>query len=276
MDSPIINRLERRLGRFAIPHAIRIMAGFQGLMWLLLMINPHLYEALRLSAPAILQGEVWRLVTFLFIPMGGGILTIIAVLFLWFIGEGLEQAWGAFKVNLYLLTVVVAMFWANYLFDAPGVGLFVKSGLIMAFAGLFPNHTIMLMLVIPIKMKWVGWIAALTCLLYFWGGPAALRMTVVASLLPFAVFVLPAMVRSVASEAKASARRREFQLQTALENDTFHRCVECSITEREDEHMEFRVAANGDEYCLNCLHRAEAPQRDPGREMSRGQGGADR
>lgn len=264
MDSPIINRLERRLGRFAVPHTIRIMAGFQGLVWLLLMINEDLFEVLALSAAAILHGEVWRLVTFLFIPMGGGILTIIAILFLWFIGEGLERAWGAFKVNLYLLTVIVAMFWANYLFGAPGVGLFVKSGLIMAFAGLYPNHTIMLMLVIPIKMKWVGWIAALTCLLYLWGGPGPLRITVLASLLPFGLFVLPSMINTLAREAKASARRREFEMMARPEGGSFHRCVECGITEREDERMEFRVADNGDEYCVSCLGRSKAPERGGG------------
>lgn len=253
MESPIIQRLERKLGRFAIPHAIRILAGFQLLVWLLWIINRDLGTLLAMDAEAILRGEVWRLVGFLFLPIGVGLLTLIAIMFLFFIGEGLEQAWGPFRVNLYLLVTVVAVFWANYLFGAPGVSFFVKSGLIMAFATVYPQHTIMLMLVIPIKMKWVGWIAALTCLFYFWGGPGQVSIAVVASLFPFALFVLPGLVSKVAHEAKAANRRREFALSSLPEGDTFHRCKSCGITENKDAAMEFRVAADGEEYCVKCL-----------------------
>jgi hypothetical protein len=181
-------------------------------------------------------------------------------MFLFFIGEGLEEAWGPFRVNLYLIVTIVAVFWANFFFGAPGLGLFVKSGLIMAFATVYPQHTIMLMLVIPMKMKWVGWIAAFTCLFYFWGGPAPLRMSVLAALFPFALFVLPGLASRIAREAKAVERRREFTRSGQPAGDTFHCCQQCGITENEDSAMDFRVAEDGEEYCAKCLKEGIAPR----------------
>ncbi|MDB4802030.1 hypothetical protein OAG92_07255, partial [Akkermansiaceae bacterium] len=51
-----------------------------------------------------------------------------------------------------------------------------------------------------------------------------------------------------------NARRVKFQSQS---NDsrgrTLHRCVVCNRTELSDPQLDFRVAENGDEYCLDHL-----------------------
>src|SRR6266542_2000437 len=100
-----LDTLERRFGFLGIPGLIRIVVAFTALD-----LNP---ERLR-------HGEIWRLVTYIFIPQTFSFLWIIFVLwFLWFIGEGLERAWGSFRLTLYFLvgmigTTAAALFFGSY------------------------------------------------------------------------------------------------------------------------------------------------------------------
>ena len=51
------------------------------------------------------MGQVWRLITFVFIPFSGGgpLSVILGIYFTWFIGTALEKEWGDFRFNLYFL-----------------------------------------------------------------------------------------------------------------------------------------------------------------------------
>jgi len=51
-------------------------------------------------------------------------------------------------------------------------------------------------------------------------------------------------------------RRREFQRAVSRSDDSLHRCAVCGLTERDDADMEFRVGADGEEYCMEHLPRA--------------------
>ena len=64
----LLDSLERRFGRFAIPGLIRIVAGFNALVFVLARLNPEFVRMLDLNRGAILHGQVWRLVTYIFIP----------------------------------------------------------------------------------------------------------------------------------------------------------------------------------------------------------------
>src|SRR5437867_11885809 len=97
-----LNKLERRFGFLGIPGLIRIVVGFTALVFMLVRLNPDFRFMLDLDPERIRHGEVWRLVTYIFLPQTSSFLWIILLLwFLWFIGEGLEQAWGAFRLTLY-------------------------------------------------------------------------------------------------------------------------------------------------------------------------------
>ena len=67
--SNFINKMERKFGRYAIPNLMLyiIIANAVGLI--LLYINPaFLMGYLRFSAEEILHGQIWRLVTYIFMP----------------------------------------------------------------------------------------------------------------------------------------------------------------------------------------------------------------
>src|SRR3954470_18226323 len=67
-----LDRLERRLGFIAIPGLIRIVVGFTALAYVLTFLNPEIFSVLELKPERIRHGEVWRLITYIFIPRGIG------------------------------------------------------------------------------------------------------------------------------------------------------------------------------------------------------------
>ena len=68
-----ISRLERKYGRFCIPNLISIIVGGQILVYAIeLFVNQFISVYLGLSRSLLLMGQVWRLITFVFIPFSGG------------------------------------------------------------------------------------------------------------------------------------------------------------------------------------------------------------
>ena len=110
-----ISRLERKYGRFCIPNLISIIVGGQILVYAIeLFVNQFISVYLGLSRSLLLMGQVWRLITFVFIPFSGGgpLSVILGIYFTWFIGTALEKEWGDFRFNRHprrhLLPVAVA------------------------------------------------------------------------------------------------------------------------------------------------------------------------
>src|SRR5438067_12975879 len=106
----MLDKLERRLGFIAIPGLIRIVVGFTALAYVLTFLNPEIFSVLDLKPERIRHGEIWRLITYIFIPRGiggaGSLQPLWVVLdpwFLWFIGGKLAAEWGPFRTTIYLL-----------------------------------------------------------------------------------------------------------------------------------------------------------------------------
>ena len=75
-------------------------AMFLSCLWTLLYRHEMLGDV-----AAILQGQVWRLVTFIIQPPQTNILFVVFVLLLYYmLGRQLELAWGTFRFNLYFCT----------------------------------------------------------------------------------------------------------------------------------------------------------------------------
>ena len=60
-------------------------------------------------------------------------------------------------------------------------------------------------------------------------------------------------------EGRPTSRRRRFEMETRdAETEALHRCAICGATEVSDPNLEFRVARNGEEYCMAHLSHAKA------------------
>ena len=102
-----LNRLERKYGRFGIPNLTNILVGGQILVLAIeLFVNRTVTAWLALSRFFLLQGQVWRVVSFVFIPFSGGSIlsVVLGIYFTWFVGTALEREWGDFRYTVYLLS----------------------------------------------------------------------------------------------------------------------------------------------------------------------------
>ena len=64
-----LSKLERKFGRYAISNLMYYIIILYAVGFVLNLVNPGFYyQFLSLDAPAILRGQVWRIVTFIIQP----------------------------------------------------------------------------------------------------------------------------------------------------------------------------------------------------------------
>ncbi len=259
----LLNKLERRLGWIAIPGLIRIVVALTALVYLLTLVNPEFISVLQLNPGRIMHGEVWRLVTYIFIPqaMGqpgsllGPFWLLIALWFLLFIGDRLEQAWGAFALTLYFLVGMIGTTVAAFVFGAQFSNAMLASSLFFAFAHFYPDEVIYVLFVLPMKVKWLAWISAGLLLFGFVANPMSYRMALLVTFANYLIFFGPGVVHSVRNRQQVAHRRRRFEEATP-HDEALHRCATCGATEQTNPNLEFRVARDGEEYCVPHLPSA--------------------
>ncbi|MBE7212925.1 MAG: hypothetical protein INR65_18075 [Gluconacetobacter diazotrophicus] len=256
-----INALERRFGQLAVPGLIRIVVVLNALVFLLATQSPALVDVLRLRPERVLHGEVWRLVSYIFIPQVtvGGQMSVIWVFFylnfLWVLGEGLEQAWGSFKLNLYYLVGMLGTAFAVFCFHVPGsTGVYLNMSLFYAFATLFPNYPILLFFVIPVRVKWIALVSLAFLSLQLVVGESTDRLAILVALVNYLLFFGPTWLTYWREQGRTVTRRQEFQVsQHQASEETLHHCKVCGRTEVSSPDLEFRVAGDGEEYCVAHL-----------------------
>jgi hypothetical protein len=161
-----ISWLEARAGFLGIPRLMQMIAVLNGLVYLLHLFQPSYVFALLLIPERILHGEVWRLVSYIFVPemlLRGGnpaLQPLFLFIYLWFLvwmGDALEHAWGAFRVTLFYFLGMVGVTIAAFLFGGGGLFAFLLNlSLFFAFATLYPDVQIYVLLVLPLKVKWLA------------------------------------------------------------------------------------------------------------------------
>ena len=217
------------------------MVGISGALHLLVFARPDVAHLLWLDPAAVLRGEIWRVVTFLFAPTGplsvGDLIWVM--LGLWFIhtmGTALEAQWGSFRFDLFVLLGALGTLLAGFLFG-PVTGTFVAEALLLAFAIEFPDYQVLL-IVLPVKVKYLGILSAgLMVWALFRGGTATQAAVVVAALdvLLFCGSTLRGRMRGV------SAARRKVAPAFAPAPRRSRVCAKCGKSEADDPNLEFRV-----------------------------------
>lgn len=271
--SRTLDTLERRFGGLALPGLLRWVGGFQFLVFILMRAVPEYALWLDFHPDKIFSGEVWRLVSFVFFPRSNSVLFIlIALMFLWFISDSLENAWGVFRVNLYVLATVLLLsvaslnpLLADYspvalpngdvvnIWNYSGVlNIVLYSAVFLAFAAEYPEQIIRLFLIIPIKVKWLGLANGAILVLSMIGNLSF--CVVLPGMLPFLIIYTPRFLAEMRQRGDAAARRARFQAAARQgTEEAFHTCERCGKTDVSDPEAEFRVSATGDEYCADCL-----------------------
>ncbi len=252
-----LDKLERRFGWLAVPGLIRVIVGFSVLVFLLVLMNPGFEKFLALNPARIMRGEVWRLVTYIFLPQSlSPLWLLLALWFLWFIGEGLERAWGAFRLTLYFLVGMIGTTAAAFFFGSNFSNSMLLAALFFAFATFYPDEVIYVFFILPVKVKWLAWLSAGILFYGFVVGTNSYRMAMIAALSNYLIFFGPGFFQQARQRKQVTDRRKRFETESRGEAEPLHRCAICGATELSDPNLEFRVARDGEEYCMQHLPRA--------------------
>lgn len=165
----MLEKLQRKLGKYAIPGLMKYVVAVYAVGYVVNMINPEFYlQWLMLDIDKLLQGQVWRLVTFIIQPIQENVLFMLIILYVYYsIGSTLEHVWGTFFFNFYYfmgllcnILGVVIIYLVFYFKD--GVGLsypvqldYLNMSLLLAFSLTFPEARFYLMFLIPFKAKYL-------------------------------------------------------------------------------------------------------------------------
>ncbi len=259
--------LERRYRKYAIPNLMYYIIGMYGTGLFLQLFAPEFYlQYLALDAQKILRGQVWRVVTFMIYPPGGGSLfgSLIGMYLYYMLGVNLERIWGAFRFNVYFFMGVighVAAALVVYIFFRQRIYLtteFLNYSLFFAFAATFPDLEFLLFFVIPIKAKWMAMFNGIYFLYEFIMGNMATRITIVMSLINFFVF-FPSDRDLNRFNPKEIKRKQNFHRQMKImpQGGTHHKCAVCGRTEKDNPNLEFRYCSKCEgslEYCSEHLY----------------------
>ncbi len=239
-----LDRLRRRLEPYAVPHlTLALVAGQVG-VFVLSLGDPQILFRMVLVPQLVMQGEFWRLVTFLFAPP---VAHPIFLFFYWYLfalmGTALESQWGNLRYNLFLLIGYLATTGVSFITpDVPSSNAFLQSSVFLAFAFLFPDFVLHLFLIFPVKIKWLAAIAWLSYLYLLVTGGTLARLLVIASVGNFFLFFGPDLWYRL----RQGHRRMRWQARSTTRKDVArHRCRVCGITNISHPKMQFR-------YCSQC------------------------
>ncbi len=249
-----LNTLELRLGRFAVPGLVAILGVIQLITWVLLRLHPEFGAALFLFRPLVEAGEWWRLVSWVFVPGSmQAIWVLLGALLMLTFSAVMDHAWGAFRTNLYVFGGMLFMILGHWFFDPfiPPSGFILYSSIFLAFCAIVPNYEISLFMILPIKVKYLGMINGGYLILNFIDTPLV-RPSIFFGLLNFFLAFGPAFFRWLKQRGNVAQRRARFESAQPPADSFFHKCATCGKTEVDDPKLDFRVTADGEEYCSVC------------------------
>lgn len=298
-----MSNFEKKFGKYAIKNISLMLIMCYAVGYVIQMVGGGFLNFLTLDPYQILHGQIWRIVTWIIVPPSSfSIFTLIMLYFYYSVGTTLERTWGAYRYNVYLfsgmLFTVLGSFAALglcYVFQGDLMATpenaayicasysryfstyYINMSILLAFAATFPDAQILLMFVVPVKMKWMGIIYGAMLVLDLFqnvGDPLLgifYRTAIVASLLNFVIFWLTSRGH-IHMSPKEIKRRQEFRHEIKKNMKVSgHKCAICGRTDADDPTLEFRFCSKCEgnyEYCQNHIFTHEHVKNpNNGREM---------
>ena len=199
----ILERLERKFGRYTIPNLMKYICVMYAVGFLIQLFAPEFYfYYLDLDPEAILHGHIWRVLTFLiYYPASYGFSSIfwaiIGIMVYYSIGNSLEYLWGNFRYNFFFFSGVL-------LYNVAGILIFLLTGvslqlnltymgfsIFLAYSLTLPDTVFYLYFFIPIKAKYLALFETLLYLYFLLVSQSAgERLSILLSFLNVLLFFL--------------------------------------------------------------------------------------
>ena len=267
-----------------IPNLMLYIALGNAAVSLLSMLNggSALAEFLCFDKALILQGQVWRLFTFVFTQYSRGLLGLLFLFFFYMLGRQVEQSMGTLRFNLFYLGGVVLMdvfamlFYPqvpdaitsqeqyNYLAAVLptywNMSYYLHLSLVLTYATLHPDAQFLILYIIPVRARYMALLYLFLVfaevfnlcfpLLYF--PHCIFPLVAVANYLLFMWKDLPNLLplswrikRKPKAKPAAHQEPIQFRPRQAESRDYTHKCTVCGRTDKTHPELEFR-------YCSRC------------------------
>ena len=240
-----------------------------------------LFELLCFDKGKILQGQVWRLVTYVFTQSSDGFMGLIFLYFFYMLGRHVEMSMGTLRFNIFYLSGVVlmdvfAMAFAPVIPTTPvtedvymylvntvpvyaNMAYYLHLSLLLTFATTNPDSQFLIFFIIPIR----AWVMGLLYLVMVLASVFNLSYPVLYfphNLFPlvalgnYLIFMgkdvanlLPLSLRVKRKRKKQAGQTRKdpIPFRPAEKPDYSHRCTVCGRTDISNPELEFR-------YCSRC------------------------
>ena len=162
-----MSNLRRKFERFCfqnrnkgIPNLMLYISVGTAVVYMMTVLSrdPFLYNLLYFDRNLILQGQVWRLITYPLTTYRQNILLqLISLLCYFSLGRAMENRWGTFKFNLFYFTGILLMDVYGMIFGSTADVYYLNMSLFLGYATMYPDAHFLLFYIIPVK----AWIFAL-------------------------------------------------------------------------------------------------------------------
>ena len=251
----LIDRFCYKHPNFGIPNLMRYLTIANVVFWILGTANSVLLSYLRFDAGLIMQGQIWRLITFMVYPPSMGLLAFLVFYFYYWMGTALEQVWGTAQFNIYLLigwALTVIYGFLVYFIGGLRISIdaqYLYLSMFFSYAALFPDQTVLLFFFIPIKMKYMAIIDAVYFLAAVITNPFPVNLLPVVAVLNFFIFFSGTLLQRIpkkASQSTINFRKASQKIRREDREKLYHHtCAVCGRTDTDYPGLEFR-------YCSRC------------------------
>lgn len=264
-----VGKLEKKYGKYAIRNlSLYLVIGY-AIGYILMLFVPKVLSNLTLVPAFVMQGQVWRLVTWIITPPAQiSVFVFIMLYFYYSIGSLLEKTIGTFLFNIFIIggmLITMAGSMLTYIFcvyvlkKVPDMSVFsyhvntyyICMSLFLAVAVCYPDMQVLYAMIIPVRMKWLALLYLGLVAYSFYVENFMGRVNIVLSIINFMIFLF--LTRKLKRfGAKQIKRRRDYskQVRENKQENVTHKCAVCGITDKEAPNMQFR-------YCSRCSGNKE-------------------
>ncbi|MBZ0097460.1 MAG: rhomboid family intramembrane serine protease, partial [Taibaiella sp.] len=219
-----LDKLEKRFRHFGVRGLMNYIIGLNAIVFFMIKVAPAFLYIIALIPELVIKGEVWRLVTYLFIPPASSPILLIFVLYFYYmIGSSLEHEWGTFKFNVYYLIGMIGTTAAVFITGGIATSVYLNLSLFLAFAYIFPNYQILLFFFFPIKVKYLAYLDAAFIIYSILTERLPGKVAAIVSIMNFLLFFGKDIFIRLKRGRKNYQRRRGYVVQFPKDY-TVHKC----------------------------------------------------
>ena len=274
-----IDRFCAKHPNFGIPNLMKIIVFGQIAVYLVNMLTYVMFAQnfvgyLQFVPALILNGQVWRLVTWVVVPNASSpFMLLLTCYFYYWIAAMLEREWGTARFTLFylggmVLSVVLGMALGlgqmnlTHTIASLNLSYYLNLSIFLVLAVLYGEMQVLLFFVVPVKMKWMALIDVVLVIVdmvdLFKLGYWMLALVPLASFINFFIFTWPfwqaklGIVRHKTDPKVIHFKQAQKQAQET--KGYHHKCAVCGKTDTDYPDEEFRYCSKCNGYYCYCMN----------------------